>query len=182
MTGPLMTVLYEDQIAVQPTSYGPHMLVLACVADRVGGDPWALRARVVGIAKKGDSKLRAALRDDGGRLAKTGPLVALFDDDRVRTCFGVPKGSCKRVVLDMIAKEASGRPTIVLLERNMEDVIAACAQALGQPAPSGKPRPAERDAILLRAAAAEVSVRASIVRAVPSFERLVRTVHAWLGA
>jgi hypothetical protein len=56
----LATVLYEDQRAPQKTRFGPHALVIACVADETGSDRWALEKRIEGIPKKGDSKLLRA--------------------------------------------------------------------------------------------------------------------------
>lgn len=182
MSGRLITVLYEDQIAAQPTSYGPHMLTLACVADRIGGEAWELRSRVRGIAKKGNAKLRAALRDDGASLVNLGPLMGVFDDDRVRTCYGLPQTACKRVVLDTIHAEATCGLGIVLLQRNMEDVVAACCVALGHAVPAAKPTPIERDAILYRAVTASPAVRGQVLEAVPSFARLVQMISGFLAA
>jgi acyl-CoA reductase-like NAD-dependent aldehyde dehydrogenase len=98
----------------------------------------------------------------------------------VRSCYGLPKEACKRVVLDAIAGEATGSPRIVFLHRNMEDVVNASCEALHQPAPARKPTPEERDRILLRAASEGRAVRDEILRKVPSFGRLVRVVCEWL--
>jgi hypothetical protein len=176
----IVTVLYEDQSAARPTNYGPHILLLACVADARGEELWSLRGRVDGIPKKGDTKLRTALRDDGDLLATRGPLVAMFDDDRVRRCYDLPKGACKREVLDAACREATGSPSVVLLHRNMEDVVKAACAALHRTAPAAKPGPEERDRILHRAASAERNVRDAILVAVPSFARLVETVDRLL--
>ena len=180
MSGRRITVLYEDQLAARPNNYGPHVLMLACVADRMGGDTWMLGKRVLAIAKKGDSKLRAALREEGAMLADGGPVVAMFDADRVRACYGLPSNACKQSVLDAIEAEASGVPVIVLLERNMEDVVAACCAASNKPFPQSKPTPQQRDAILHGAASAGAAVRVQVLASVPSFERLVRAVHGLL--
>jgi len=176
----IVTVLYEDQSAAKPTNYGPHILLLACVADVSGDTVWSLRERVVGIPKKGDTKLRAALRDDGDLLAAAGALLAMFDEDRVRGCYGLSKGACKREILEAITTEATGWPGVVLLVRNMEDVVNAACAALGQPRPARKPTPEERDRHLHRAAAEGPAVRAAILAAVPSFGRLVETVDRTL--
>jgi hypothetical protein len=176
-----ITVLYEDQLAAKPTNYGPHILLLACVADRGGGDAWSLRNRVRGIPKKGDAKLRAALRDDGELLRSSGYLVAMFDEDRVRTCYGLPHDACKQTILDRIASEATGGPTLVLLERNMEDLVNASCVALQHAIPAKKPTPEERDRILLRAANEGRAARDAILHAVPSFARLVRIIGEHLA-
>jgi hypothetical protein len=178
----LITVLYEDQLAAQPNNYGPHMLMLSCVADRLGRDPWGLRQHVRAIPKKGDSKLRDALREEGALLARCGPLLVMFDADRVRACYGLPSQACKRSVLDKINEQATGKPILVLLERNMEDVVTACCQALLQPSPQHQPTPSERDAILHKTVAAGKDARDRVLQSVPSFERLVRAVHDRLNA
>lgn len=176
MSGRLITVLYEDQLAAGPTNYGPHVLVLACAADALGGDRWSLRQRVDGIPKKGDAKLRREIAENAGRLVRQGPLLVLFDSDRIRRCYDLDSAACRRSVLDKIAREAGVPLRAVLLEQNMEDVIAACCQALHRPVPAKKPTPAERDAVLHAAAAADRRVRDEILEAVPSFARLVRLV------
>jgi hypothetical protein len=177
----IVTVLYEDQCDVKPTNYGPHILLLACVADARGGDAWALRAWVKAIPKNGDSKLRTALHDEGELIALAGPLVAMFDEDRVRRCYGLPKDTCKRDVLGAIDGEATGSPRVVLLQRNMEDVVNAACTAMGHPVPARKPRPEERDRILLRAAMQGRGARDEVLQKVPSFARLVRIVGDWLA-
>ncbi len=168
-------VLYEDERAEEEKNYGPHMLLLACVADRVGGDRWALRHSIDAIPKKGDGNLEKALDEEGATLGGDGPVVAMFDNDKVRLCYGLAGGACKRDVLQTIRAQAKGTPTIVLLEENMEDLVGACCVALNRPTPRTKPKPLERDGIL-HAAAADATARAKILAAVPSFERLVLAV------
>ena len=68
------TVFYEDAPGVAVTNFGPHLLALACVADRMGVDRYTLRAYTEGIPMKGDSKLRAILKGIGGRTT-----IAVFD-------------------------------------------------------------------------------------------------------
>ena len=100
----------------------------------------------------------------------------MFDHDRIRRCYGLPSGACKRDVLAAVLAHASGTPQIVLLEENMEDVVKACCAALGRALPNSEPTPAERDAILQPAAAADRSVRDTVLATVKSFGRLVRAV------
>ncbi len=178
MSARRVSVLYEDEQARGEKNYGPHMLLLACVADREGIDRYALRSSIEGIPKKGDGKLKKALNEDGADLADAGPLIAMFDSDRVRLCYGLAPGACKRDLLLTIRGQATGAPGIVLLERNMEDLVDACCAALRQPKPRAKPTPPERDSILQKAAAAQVETRAAILAAVPSFRRLVDAVLA----
>jgi hypothetical protein len=182
----LATILYEDQRAPQKTRFGPHALVIACVADETGSDRWALEKRIEGIPKKGDSKLLHAVREDAADLTHDGrALVAVFDEDRVRKLLGLDTGACKTLVKDAIARGCTAGPLleVVLLQRNIEDVVAAAARALGKPLNDpqveralGKHagHPEARDAILHAAASADVAVRRAILAAVPSFARVVQ--------
>ena len=178
MTRKLISVFYEDQLAgAKPNNYGPHALLLACVADQCQENRWALHLKVIAIPKKGDSKLRAALRDDAGLIAQGGRVFALFDLDRVRNCYELAPNACKRTVLDAIAAEATGAPAIVLLEQHMETVVEACCAASNRPLPTAKPSPAERDSILHGIAAGDRGMRDAVLTSVPSFDRLVRIVN-----
>ena len=176
----ILTVLYEDSLASRPTNYGPHSLLLACVADKLGCNRWdpRLKTGVQASPKKGDSKLRAALAEDVPRLSNCGGVAFVFDLDHVRDCFGLPSTSCLRTVLEAIKQDASVRFQVVLLDRNTETLVKACADALRLPCPCKKP--VERDRILNRAAAADVSVREKILDDCPSFRRLVDIVCEWV--
>jgi hypothetical protein len=88
-------------------------------------------------------------------------------------------------VKDAIARGCTAGPLleVVLLQRNIEDVVAAAARALGKPLNDpqveralGKHagHPEARDAILHAAASADVAVRRAILAAVPSFARVVQ--------
>jgi hypothetical protein len=178
----VITVLYEDALGAATRNFGPHQLVLACVADALGDgrDHWTLRSEVKAVPKKGAPKVRVALRDEPWWMA--GPLLAVFDGDRVRELYGLEASACRSELLSMILAESRDDPTIVLLERNMEDVTSACRRALGRPVPMAKPTPAERDAIChAAAAAAEPLVRSVILSAVPSLARLVEHLRGRLA-
>jgi hypothetical protein len=176
----MLTVLYEDSLASKPTSYGPHSLLLACVADKLGWERWdkRLTTTVLPSPKNGDSRLRAALANDARRLADAGGVAVLFDLDRVRDCYRLPSTSCIVTVLDAIAEGARVPIKVVLLDRNMETLVAACATALRVPCPPKVPR--ERDRILNHAADADLSVRVQVLAGCKTFERLVDIVHAWV--
>lgn len=181
MSTRILTVLYEDSLASKPTNYGPHSLLLACVADRLGWVRWdkRLTTTVLASPKKGDSKLQAALTNDARRLADAGGVAVVFDLDRVRDCFGLPGTSCIVAVLDAIVKSAAVPVRVVLLDRNTETLVAACATALGLPSPPKVPR--ERDRILNNAADVDVSVREKILADCETFKRLVDIAHAWVS-
>ncbi|MFO0761688.1 MAG: hypothetical protein U0359_34920 [Byssovorax sp.] len=152
------------------------MLLLACVADHLKRDRYELRRWIRAVPKGGDGNLKVALRDDGADLAARGPLIAMFDEDKIRAVYGLSSAACKRAVLDRIVQEATGSPVIVLLLRNMEDLVDACCETLKKPKPSKKPKPAERDAVLQEIAAAPPACRDELQRTMPSFKRLVDIV------
>ena len=52
----LATILYEDQRG-ETKEFGPHALVVACVADRTQQDFWELRLRLDGRPMKGNAKV-----------------------------------------------------------------------------------------------------------------------------
>jgi len=181
-----MTVLYEDQAAVKPTNYGPHILVLQCVADRVGGDPRGdLKPLSNAKPMKGSGNLRKELRERGALLQRSGPVVIMVDDDKIRGCYqdlGLARTSCKSQVIAAIKSECSGvDPGIVLLNQNMETVLNVCLRALGRPPLNSKPSPEERDQILMRCASPAVTPaqRQEILDRVPTLGRLVCILAGW---
>ena len=178
----LITVFWEDQRGSQPKSFGPHALLLACIADEMETDRWSLGKRVVAVPKKGDSKLRAALERDAVGASHSGPVVFVFDDDHVREVLGLSRGACKRKVLETAAAHCEQPIEIVLLENNVEDLLTACLEAMGKPAPASKPNPNDRDAVFQSIAAEDRSARERVRAVVPSFDRLVRYVRACLQA
>lgn len=171
----LAVVLYEDQRGPR-AGFGPHELVLACVSDRIGVSRRPLREHVFpGFPKKGNAKLLAACRDDAADLAdRHRHVVAVFDDDAVRSLVGLPSGARRRDVATAVLRR-SGAPramTVLLLGRRMEDVVSAAQEAMGETHPAAK-RIGERDDVLGRAVAADVRVRERILERVPAVRCLV---------
>lgn len=72
--------------------------------------------------------------------------------------------------------------TVVLLEQNIEDLLAACCAATGRQPPSQKPNPNERDMICQHIAADTTpqTLRDQMRALMPSFDRLVRQVSQWI--
>lgn len=173
----LVTVLYEDAPDGPPRNFGPHALLLACIEDRTGEDRYALRDRVEPVPKKSNGNVKRALENDAERLHAAGPVVAVLDDDRVKELYSLPPAALRCEVLAAIAKTASVSTTVVLLEANMETLVAATAAFCGDTPPSKKPTPRERDRILHKGAAAEKGVRDRILARVPTFRRLVEKVE-----
>lgn len=174
----MITVLYEDQCS-QPKNFGLHNLVLASLAaDQPTVPPNNLRHKVVGIPKKGDNKLKRVLEQELARLCNRGPVVAVFDNDKIRRLMNLDKQACKREVLTALERcfQAGGNAAIVLLEQNAEDLLRASCQVLNRKYPDEKPTPPERDRILNQAAGKSSGDLDRIRKAMPSFDRLIRKI------
>lgn len=172
-------VFYEDQAAGPVKQFGPHLLLCACVGDRVAATPWELQHRIDGQPKKGDSKLLTACERHAKRQLDE-VVFALFDSDRLHHLpLGVEKGrpieDFRRALEDRI-----GSPKIrpFVLERNLETLVRAAADCLEPPVLGPVPkRHNERDKIFARSATHHRrSVRDCITTRVPSFAALVEAV------
>jgi hypothetical protein len=178
MTDIVAVVLWEDQLRLDAKNFGPHQLTLACLADELGDatqwDSWQLRRAIAGIPQKGAGTLKTKLRQPGQLVASGERLFAVFDDDEVRRLYGLERKACKSVVLESIRSTCPITSlTVVLLEENVETLVAAAARALGRAVPERK-APNVRDSILMKLAAESSRQRRDDVRAqVSSFERLV---------
>jgi hypothetical protein len=191
MTGPVTAVLYEDSRGAT-RNFGLHGLVLACVADRIQVDRWALRTCVPCIPKNGDSNLLEACREHVGTLYPYPLVLAVFDDDKIRDLLKLPadacKSACKSVVVGRI-KDTCFAPSalsVTLLGRNTEDVLRAVAgcrpvEAATLTAAVDRKDVNARDAILNGAASADPAVRICIQKAVPSLERIVTLLADYLA-
>ncbi len=177
-------ILYEDAAAGQPVAFGPHRLVMQCLADRLGQPAWDLGRVVLGQPKKGNTQVRRACRD--GRLYDASRIViAVYDDDQVRRMLGLPAGTCTRKIGDALRTEspAAGRLRVVLLQRNMEALVRVVRECRGLTSPGvRKPSPTERDQVL--ASVTDPSRRHDrecVLRAMPSFAYLVDKLTAALA-
>lgn len=178
-------VLYEDSVAVgsTPKDFGPHNFVLACLADRLAAPLWELRRRVDGQAKNSNTKVRAAC-DKSQLFDRNTLVVAVYDDDRVRTLAGLPATACKRQVTEKLRPGVAGeRLRVVLLHSNVEtllDAVLACARR--QRSSDGKPMPLERDALLNGYLKDDTRhVRACVLQHLPSLAYLVDKLAAALA-
>lgn len=173
-------VLYEDQRG-PVTQFGPHELVMSCVADTLGIDRHVVRDRLKAVPKKGDAKLYAACKTEVGRLGARGqPVVALFDDDKIRALLKVASTLPKRDVARRIVQESDQPQQLVvrLLEKNMETVVVAAAVLLGEVAPPKSIQ--ERERLLQRIAWDMPSRRAAVREQVPTFDCFVQVIAALL--
>jgi hypothetical protein len=176
-------VLYEDE-RVPQRSFGLHELAKACVRDRLEAQPryeidQALRdCRPLG----GDSNVLKKFREDVDSIAADGrPVVAVFDNDRIRRLLKLPAKATDAQVLQEIRKgTSSDRLHVILLDRNMESVIKAaheCDPSIRQESVDlaiKKKDRLERDAILARLTGPQFrAVRDCIREKLPSFQELV---------
>jgi hypothetical protein len=172
-----VTVLWEDQRATAAKTFGPHELLVACVAEELEEAPKMVLSRVVSIPKKGNGNVAVALKRDLMRLSDAGPVCAVFDRDKIRDLFGQSSTpSCISGIKRRIYEDAPGTYEVVLLDRNVETLVDACCRAQQRPAPASKQPPDQRDRIVTRTAWGGVGERAAVRAAVPSFNRLVEWV------
>ncbi len=169
-----IAVLYEDQLATsKPRSFGPHVLVLACVADQLQRPRDHLERYVDAHPCKGIGRLLALCR--APILAdRHERVIAVCDDDRVREHLKLPATACKTAVRDTIATGLGTQLHTVLLVRNLETVLDAVMHVLGLEPATDKPSPLRRDGILLRLAYnGTPDQRRDLLRRVPSLGYLV---------
>ncbi len=171
-----IAMLYEDQLAPDspPRAFGPHVLVLACVADRLGHPRERLEPHVDAYACKGIGRLLAKCREP--ILADRHAIViAVCDDDRVREHLKLPASACKAQVRGAVASGGQiQRLQTVLLIRNLETVLGAVHDVLGTGPPAGKPLPLQRDSILQRLAyRGTPEQRHAVAQRVASFDYLI---------
>ncbi len=172
-------VFYEDQAAGEIKEFGPHLLLCACVADRVESRTlWQVRDLVDGQPKKGDSKLLAACKRHAERDLDE-VVFALFDADKLHIRLGIPKRSLDDLRAALAAEIHSPKVVPFLLEDNLESMVHATAKCFESPieSPIAK-RHNQRDKLLARAARGSRAVRECILTAVPSFAALVEAVAA----
>jgi len=128
------------------------------------------------IPKKGDGKLKAALSsDDAKRLVKLGPLIAVFDLDKVRKCYNLNQNCCKKEIIEEIYKNSgltTQNLTVVLLDSNVESLLACCCNILGLQVPIQKPDLNHRDQICAKMSKASDKLEI-LEKQMPSFARLV---------
>ena len=134
MTGPVVTVVYEDQGAKgQIRNFGPHRLLCAAIADQMSSDaaPLTIRdidSRVNAVLKKGNGNVLRACRRDLHLLTRTGsPVIAVLDSDKIVKLVGLSGTPCRTSILEHFRQgcEPADLLHIVLLERNIETLVQA---------------------------------------------------------
>jgi hypothetical protein len=185
-----IVILYEDQRG--PTrELGLHKLVEACVFDLVDGQRHLLARALDGRQSNGDAKLLRVCRQDVGDISPKGhPVVALFDNDRVRRLLGLSHQAERATVIAKIKEDccAPAQLTVFLLEEKMESVVEAAGQcdpstARHFLAEALRKNLAARDIVLKEACRGDKqAVRACILGKVPSLRPLIEQCARWLLA
>lgn len=177
MTKRRIYVLYEDRRG-PVAQFGPHELLVSAVADDLGEDRAKVKDVIHAMPKKGDSNLLKACTQEVTRIGAGGePVVAVFDDDRVRRLLKLPHETPKRAVAAQILADSSGKAQLIirLLHANTESLVDACATCLGyKEAP--KKHPDARDKVLNAAAWDTPDLRRRVRERVPTFGCLVTVV------
>jgi hypothetical protein len=170
-----ITVLWEDQRGVITRGFGPHDLLVSCVADELRCARDAIKRHIDSVPKKGNRNVVKALKQDLDKLSR-GPVCAVIDRDKILDLWPAaqrPPG-CLTGISGALHREAQGSYELILLIDNVETLVAACCHALGISEPASKPSPDERDRLLQRVAWGDTSARRAVREAVPSFDRLVK--------
>lgn len=177
-----VVVFYEDQAAGEINQFGPHLLLCACVADRLGTlTIWDVRRLVDGQPKKGADNLLAACRRHAKR-SRNELVFAMFDADKAHLCLKTPKAPLDDLRAALEAEIRSPKVRPFLLADSVETLVEASARCLEPPIEGPiRKRHNERDNILARAATASRSVRDCVSRTVPSFAALIEAVAAALS-
>src|SRR5688572_20489274 len=129
----IITVLWEDQRGVEVKRFGPHELLVACLTDELGYFPKRL---VASHPKKGNGNVRLALSKDFARLAKSGPVLAVLDRDKIRDLWRAQRPSdCMTSISQTFRQDVPGNYDLVFLVSNVETLIEVACTALGERAP-----------------------------------------------
>ena len=179
-----VVVLYEDSRAPD-RKFAFHDLVVRAVLDRRGDSEatsWTYAGRVKADPRNGNGNVLREFenRDRLESLLSRGRVVAVFDSDKIMKLVPVGVAACKSSVTAWLSERAAvaNSVKVVLLERNLETIVAAIQEADRHLVSddefrraAGKDRIA-RDTIL-RKAASRSDVRQALRDSVPSFAYLV---------
>ena len=175
----IITILWEDQRPVDAKGFGPHELLLSCLADTLGTERQKLVGLIKPIPKKGNANIRKALQRDGERLVKKGPVFAVLDHDKIRDLVKVPNSipkECLSGIKEQFMKEITIDFNLTLLIENIESLVNAVCDALRETKFNRKPTPDERDRILNRCAWSKPADREQVCQLCPSYSRIVERI------
>jgi hypothetical protein len=170
----IVTVLWEDKRG-QTKGFGPHDLLVKCLADQLDLDPYEIKQRVNSAPKKGVDILLGALQKD--QAGFKGPVFAVIDRDKVHEHLLPRPTNCMAGIKNQILAKAPGDYDVVFMVDNIESLVHAACAAMGRSYPLGKPRPDERDRYFGELAwNRDRDTRKEALRLCPSFARLVDRV------
>lgn len=165
-------VAYEDTGPAR--TFGPHLLAMACVADRVRCAAYEVAGLFEPIPKNGNVALLELCRR-AAAVRGVMPIFALFDQDRLRTLMLQQKLIVEgNDVARMLAKVSAFdyRLRVHALDRNVETLVACTAKLLGEALP--KKSINERDLLLGKIAKpSHRALRAQLCNEVSSFAGFV---------
>jgi len=170
----LATILYEDHPR-ETKEFGPHNLVLACVADRTHQTIWQIKRLFDGRPMGGDSKVVKESSRVDIIAPDCHPVVMLLDDDKIRRHLGLASGAASDDVAAAIRANCSepDKLHIFLLTRNVDDLVQVAARSTDWKGEIKK-KPVVRDRILNKAAYnVNAAQRALIQEEVPGLADLV---------
>lgn len=166
--------IYEDSPGEQVVNFGPHSLALATVGDRLNVTRWHLRP-IQGMPMKGAPKALERAQAFAGVKAT---VLLLLDEDRIRDQLQLAGDATDAVVRARLTALCPGI-VVMLLVRNVEDLVAEASRALHRPMPETKPTPAERDAVLNALAdSPNPSARAQVTTVLPSWGQWIAELEA----
>lgn len=137
-----VVVLYEDSaLEGSIKNYGPHQLVLQCIADVSDVPAWELKRFITAHPANSNSKVQAECRRVPPAIGTDGsPVVAVYDEDKAYKLPGLARNLCKTQMRQILLHQTSLSAlqlSIVFLEQNLESVLKElhiCAPGLTSPA------------------------------------------------
>jgi hypothetical protein len=175
-----ITVLWEDCPGGETKGFGPHDLLVACLADKLGRERREIKGLVTSVPKKGAGNIIRELKTNLTKLNKVGKVFAVIDRDRVADLWKPvsPPPNCMCAIRERLAADIpEGDYELVFLVQNMESLLDACEDPRHVKTRSHKPTPDERDRVLGRITwEASLSPRQEFLARCPSFNRLVGKV------
>lgn len=175
----IITVLWEDKRGDVAMGFGPHELLLSCLADDLGTMRQSLEGLINSLPKKGRDSLREALKNEIRRFTRLGPVLAVIDKDKARDLWkgqAQPPPACMSGMATRLHADVPGDYDIVFLERNVDTLVEIVCAVTGQRHPGIKPRPDQRDVLMNPAVRGPAQPRHEIRQRCPTFDRLVTRV------
>lgn len=175
----MITLLWEDECGLDARRFGPHVLVVACVADELGiemHERRRLEDQLLSFPKKGNGNVVRAIREDLADLQRVGPVMAVLDSDQIGGLLGEPLApdACLVRSAQLTRAKFPGDYRLLLLERSVDTLVTVACSLTAQSIRGKKATPDERDRVLCKLAWQGSRTGRDDLRArVPTFDRLV---------